>query len=112
MMIITRVRRNGRVDLVIVLAEENIERIRRYDPAQFDYSTLPVDSSLRRPETVAVAFATAAELGEIERMSASDSDWKEKALKLLSRGFEFRPDLGDHDFGPTVLGKPTEGAKQ
>lgn len=111
-MMIARLRRNGTVDLVMVLSDENIERMKRYDPAQMPWATLPLEFSTRRPHTIGVAYATAAELVEIERMSLSDPDWKEKALMMLSRGFEFRPDLGDHDFGPTVLGKTTEGTKQ
>lgn len=112
MMLITRVRRNGRVDVLIVLAQENWERICRYDPAQINWALLPPEYSTRRPETIGVAFATAEEQAEIERLSQTDPDWKEKAFKLLSRGFKFRPDLGDHDFGPTVLGQPTKGVKQ
>jgi hypothetical protein len=112
MMLLSRIRRNGDVDLVVVLADENIERIKRYDPAQIPWAQLPKEISMRRPHTIGVAYATADELKVIERMSASDPDWKEKALVMLSRGFEFRPDLGDHDFGPVVLGKPTEGPKQ
>ena len=112
MIVISRVRRSGRVDFVIVLAEENIERIRRYDPVMVSYQQLPAEYSLRRPESISVTYATAAELVEIERMSAVDPDWKNNALKMLSRGFEFRADLGDHDFGPVVLGKPPEGTKQ
>lgn len=112
-MLITRVRNNGRVDIVIVLADENIERMKRYDPAEIVWADLPSEYSSRRPGAVAVAFATAEDQAEIERMSRTDPEnWKERALKLISRGFEFRPDLGDHDFGPTVLGKPTEGPKQ
>lgn len=112
MILLTKVRRNGRVDMAIVLTEENIERIRRYDPAEVNWTELPPDYAMRGPQTIGVAFATAKELAEIERMSTSDPDWKEKAFKMISRGFEFRPDLGDHDFGPTALGKPTPGVKQ
>ena len=112
MMMIALVRRTGSVDLLMVLSDENIERIKRYDPAQMPWETLPIEYAMRRPHTIGVAYATAEELAEIERLSASDPGWKEKALKMLSRGFEYRPDLGDHDFGPTVLGKPTEGTKQ
>jgi hypothetical protein len=112
MMLISRVRRNGRVDVVIVLSDDNIERIRKYDPAQVEWMQLPDEICHRSPQTIGIAFATADELREIERLSVADADWKEKALKMLSRGFEYRPDLGDHDFGPTVLGKPTPGVKQ
>lgn len=112
MILLTRVRRNGRVDMLIVLAQENIERIRQYDCAEVIWSQLPPEYSQRRPGTIGVGFATAAELFEIERMSATDPDWKEKAFKLLTRGFIFKPEAGDHDFGPTKLGEPTEGTKQ
>jgi len=112
MMLISRVRRNGKVDIVIVLAEENIERIKVYDPALVEWHQMPHEVSMRVPQLIAVAFATADELKQIESWSVSDPEWKQKALDLLSRGFKFRPDKGDHDFGPTVLGKPTEGVKQ
>ncbi len=112
MMLLTQVRRNGTVDLLIVMDQESIERIRAYDPAEVLWGSLPTEYSTRRPHTIGVGFATAAELFEIEHMSKSDPDWKEKAFKMICRGFEFHPEKGDHDFGPTVLGKPTEGPKQ
>lgn len=110
-MLISRVRRNGDVDVVIVLAEENIERLKRYDPAQVQWHELPSEIRNRRPHCIGLVYATAEELLQIERLSQTDPAWKEKVITLLSRGFQFRPDLGDHDFGPTVLGKPTEGVK-
>ena len=113
MMLLTQVRRNGTVDLVIVLDETSIDRIKRYDPAEVQWPLLPAMYSSRRPATIAVAFATKSDQAEIERMAASgDPDWKEKAIKFISRGFQYRPDQGDHDFGPTVLGEPTKGPKQ
>ena len=112
MILLTRVRRNGTVDLAIVLDQQGIDRIQRYDAAEVLWDQLPPDYKMRRPHTIGVAFATAEEHKEIERLSQTDPDWKEKAFQLVTRGFQFRPDLGDHDFGPTVLGKPTEGPKQ
>jgi hypothetical protein len=96
MMMITSVRRNGRVDVVIVLSEENIERIRRYDPMDINWDETPSDIRTRLPQTIGVAYATQEELTTIEKMSASDPDWKEKALAMLSRGFDSRADLGDY----------------
>jgi hypothetical protein len=110
--LLTQVRRNGHVDLVIVLDEQGIERIKQYDPAEIPWSELPPDISLRGPATIAVAFCTAAEQKEIERMSLSDPDWKTKAIEMVSRGFKFRPEAGDHDFGPTMLGQRTKWVKQ
>jgi hypothetical protein len=112
MILLPRIRRNGRVDLLIVLDEESFSRIRTYDPAEVLWDQLGYQYSTRRPATIGVTFCSAGEQEEIERMSATDPDWKEKAYTLLTRGFKFQPDKGDHDFGPTVLGKPTEGSKQ
>jgi hypothetical protein len=112
MIILPRVRRNGRVDLLIALDQESISRMQRYDHAEVLWDQLGFEYSSRRPATIGITFCSAAEMKDIERMSVTDPDWKEKAYKLLTRGFEFRPDKGDHDFGPTVLGKPTEGTKQ
>jgi hypothetical protein len=111
MMLLTRVRRNGTVDLLIALDDENIERIRQYDYAEVVWPQLPREYSMRRPSTIGITFCTKEEQEQIAVMSNTDPEWKEKAFKLLTRGFEFKPDRGDNDFGPTVLGKPTEGVK-
>ena len=112
MIILTRIRRNGTVDLLIALAEENIERIRQYDAAEVIWPQLPREYAMRRPSTIGITFCTQEEQDYIQRSSATDPDWQEKAFALLTRGFEFKPDKGDHDFGPHALGKPTEGTKQ
>lgn len=112
MMLLTQLRRNGTVDLCIVLDADSVARIQKYDQAEVVWSQLPPEYSMRRPHTIAVAFATADEQKQIERLSETDPDWKDKAFALVTRGFQFRPELGDHDFGPTILGKPTEGTKQ
>jgi hypothetical protein len=112
MMIIARTRRNGTVDLLIALDDENIERIRKYDHAEVIWPQLPPEYSMRKPSTIGITFCTKEEQDQIARMANTDPDWKEKTFALLTRGFEFKPDKGDHDFGPVVLGKPTEGPKQ
>lgn len=113
MIILTKLRRNGTVDLLIVLTQESIERIRAYDPAEIIWSQLPPEYSMRKPHVIGVGFCTEPEQKEIERLSNSgDPNWKEKAFAMISRGFAYKPEAGDHDFGPTVLGKPTEGPKQ
>jgi hypothetical protein len=112
MMIVHKVRRNGTVDILIVLAEGNIERIKHYDPAEIMWDQMPAEVSQRRPHTIGITFATQTELDQIERDSAIDPDWKRKAFDWLTRGFNYRPEMGDHDFGPIVLGEPTKGPKQ
>ena len=112
MIILARIRRNGTVDLLIALTEENIERIKQHDAAEVIWPQLPAEYAMRRPTTIGITFCSAEEQAQIERMSNTDPAWNEKAFAMLTRGFEFKPDRGDHDFGPTALGKPTEGPKQ
>ena len=112
MLMITRIRRNGTVDLMIALGEENIARIQHYDPAEVMWHQLPTELRNRIPNCIAVGFCTADEQREIERLAMTDPNWKQKAFDKLSRGFVFQPEKGDHDFGPTVLGEKTEGTKQ
>lgn len=106
------VRRNGAVDFLIALDEESLARIREHDPFEIMWSQLPSEYSLRRPKTIGITFVSQQEQAEIERMSTTDPDWKQKAFDLLTRGFKYKPEAGDHDFGPVVLGEPTEGKKQ
>lgn len=112
MILITRVRRNGTVDLLIVLAEENIERIHQYDPVEITWSQMPSEVSMRRPGAIGITYASAEEQKQIEQDSVSDPKWKETWFERLTRGWKFQPDKGDHDFGPTVLGESTKGPKQ
>lgn len=113
MLLLTTLRRNGTVDLFIALDEPSVDRLKEHDPAEVYWRELPPDYSMRLPNTISIGFCTKEDQAEIERMSASgDPDWKKKAFEFLGRGFKFRPELGDHDFGATLLGKPTEGPKQ
>lgn len=110
MLLLAKVRSNGTADLLIVLSDENIERVRHYDPVEVLWRELPKEYAMRRPHTIAVTYCTPAEEAQLLQQSVSDPDWRAKAFAALTRGFEVKP--GDHDFGPTVLGKPPEGTKQ
>jgi hypothetical protein len=112
MFVLTLLLRNGKVDMLIVLDETSIDRIRKYDPAEIQWQQLPKEYSMRQPATIGITFATAEEQKEIERMSQTDPEWKKKAFQMLTRGFQYQPELGDHGFGPISLDKPTKGTKQ
>ena len=81
--------------IFLVLQDENFERIKNYDPAEFDTRKVSdefLDLILR---DVIIAYATAEEAAKFIQMVMDDRGIE--AMKMLSRNFAFRPDKGDHD---------------
>jgi hypothetical protein len=79
--------------LVIILEESSIERMRRADPFQVDCADF--DKHLVNPR---ICICLEHDRNKLARFINSNdmrglSEW-------LTRGFEYRPDLGDHDEGP------------
>lgn len=81
-------------DLFIVLEEENLTRLKEYDPAEILTSRLGSFANLKvrgfyiyyaSPEEV-LQVASCQNLGEVAA-----------CLKNLSRGWKFRPEQGDND---------------
>jgi hypothetical protein len=89
------------VNLVIVLGDDNIQRIKQYDQAEIIWQELPWKYSSRRPHTIAVAYATADEMQAIDGLAREGK--QQEAIDLVTRGFQFRPDQGDHDRGPELI---------
>jgi hypothetical protein len=109
MILLTAQRKDGTVNLVIVLGDENVERIKQHDAAEVIWQQLPWKYSSRLPHTIGIAYATSQEMQNIEQLAREGKN--QEAIDLVTRGFRYRPELGDHDFGPTVLGEPTKGVK-
>jgi hypothetical protein len=109
MLMLTAVRADGSMDLLIVLGDDNMERVKQYDPAQIEWHKLPQYFSRRLLNIVAVGYATASEMEQIKGLASQGR--QAEAFALVTRGFKYRPEAGDHDFGPTLLGRPTEGVK-
>jgi hypothetical protein len=70
--------------LVIVLDEENIERIQQADPFDFDGRKVPTVLTLAMPLQITVAYATKAELDKIVAMQQHP----DLLMEYLSRGFK------------------------
>jgi len=79
-------------NLYIIMEQDNLDRIRAYDPAVIETSKFPPDWKHLLVNEVVLMFATAEEI----KASASTRNVPEM-LNNLSRGFKYRPDLGDHD---------------
>lgn len=87
MMLMTRTRLTGEVDLILILAKDDLEQVENYEPISVNWRELPPEVNRCRANRVTVAFATAEELKEIERMRLADAvNWQVNVLNMLSRG--------------------------
>jgi hypothetical protein len=82
---------------LVVLKADNVKRIMQYDPAEVMPSKMGAPWNTLRLTEVHITYATdKEEMAAIARCKGGDV---KGAMKLLTRGFKFRPDQGDHD-GP------------
>ena len=93
------------MDLLIVLEDDNISRIKEHDSAEVKWSQLGAFCTMK-PRIIGISYASAEEVARLHELIGADD--VVGALKLLTGGFKFRPELGDHDFGPISL----KGSKQ
>lgn len=92
----------GHFNIFVVLEDENLRRMKAYDPAQFALDKLPGEWRSRKLNVVIIGYATPADLAHVKHLA--DAGVPDAVLVFLSRGFAFRPDLGDSD-------KPYESRK-
>lgn len=82
-------------DLFVILEDENIERIKNYDPAELVGKSLGSPWIYLRIRNVIILYATA---DETRRLSeCANKPATVDMLRHLSRGWEHRPDKGDSD---------------
>lgn len=84
--------------VVVILDPGTVERMKVGDPAEAVLRDAP--TNLVNP-TILICLEEPGP--EFDRVMAS-GDLK-KVLEYLRRGFQFRPDLGDHDRGPESVAK-------
>jgi hypothetical protein len=99
--------------ILITLEPTNIERIQRYDPGVIQHAEIiamvPKLASLKLRDIIIGFIADDDEL--IKFREITDSKGLFAGLSFLNRGFEMRPDLGDHDNGPTRVINLVKGPK-
>jgi hypothetical protein len=78
--------------LAVILSEENIRLIKNYDPAEVVLSTIKGELpwTYLMLKDVVIGYATGEELKTIDALLAEDK-WR-AALRLISRGYRFRPE--------------------
>ena len=86
--------------LFVILSDDNINRIKSYDPAEIHLPDMGKDFNRLDLKGVNIMYASNE---EIEEMIKNPRDVVKMILKL-ARGWSFRPDLGDHDGPPVSFG--------
>lgn len=81
--------------LFVILEDDNIERIRHYDPAQVMPDKMGAEWADLKLDAVIIGYATHEEIQDLQ--SCQNSKALEAALKNLERGFAYRPEKGDYD---------------
>jgi hypothetical protein len=84
------------MDLFVILEDDNIERIKQYDPAEIVRSNLGPMARLTI-RNVVIMYASKADIATV--MPMFENGDPNQAMRHLSRGFRYRPDAGDHDDG-------------
>lgn len=82
-------------NVVVILEDENIERIKEHDPAEIHTKLFADKFASRELKGVMVAYASPSEKENL--IALVEQGDLPKVFSILSRGFKFRPEKGDHD---------------
>lgn len=86
---------SNRAALLIVLEDDNLARIKEYDPASVELNKMPVAFRDVRFTEIHVMYATPEEIQQVQELGADGK--MDEALRILTRGWQYRPEQGDHD---------------
>lgn len=82
-------------DIFVVFDDDNLSRIKVYDPAQIDLRKFPAPMQRLLVRCVHIMFANDQETRDL--CSTHDIVSLLAKLRNLGRGFQFRPECGDND---------------
>lgn len=91
----------NKLSLLIVLEDDNVARIKEHDCAEIHWNQVQRMYPRMTPATIGIAYATPSEMVQIQAFIEKDD--VKSAIKLLTVGFKYRPEAGDHDFGPVSI---------
>ena len=86
----------GGKDILIVLGPENVERIQEKDPFQVDCASMPGFPFWAG--IIQIGYVTEAEMVQCTQLARQGK--LQDAIKLVTSGWRYRPELGDHDLPP------------
>lgn len=87
--------------------DEGLERMKAYDPGEVIVRDFGSPFTNLQLKDIIVGYYTAKDFEEIQRLGAAGKGLE--ALRLLTRGWAFRPEKGDYDGGKPLSLLPDEG---
>lgn len=100
-LILSRNNSRGTRDILIILGPDNIDRMKEKDPFEVRCWEFPWKEPLG---IITISYATDAEMTQVTQLARQGKT--DEAMQLAigtTTGFQYRPDLGDHDRGPQRL---------
>ncbi len=82
--------------------DEGIKRLQAYDPGELALQKLSKPWTDMQLRDVLIGYCTAADMEECMQVMRREGDVK-VILRHLSRGWRYRPELGDNDGPPSSL---------
>lgn len=82
-------------NVFVILEDTNMERLKKFDPAQLGIEKMGPPWTSLKLNTVLIGYCPAEEMPHVDALFQQRK--AQEALQFLSRGFEFRQDLGDND---------------
>jgi hypothetical protein len=93
--------------LIMVLDEENVERLQQNDPIDFTMGRSPVPLVLTLPLKLMITYAKKEELAKIEAMV----EFPDELIKYLRRGYKETAADRERDKGYQPIGTKTSGTQ-
>lgn len=95
---------NFQFNVMVVIEDENLERMKAYDPAQLAIDKLGFPWSTLTVKTVLIVHATPADLKHIDELARTGQ--AVRAVEYMSKGFTYDPGKGDNDDPYKPVRKP------
>jgi hypothetical protein len=92
--------------LFVILNDENIERIREYDPGEVVLSQMPAKWQRLKLKDIVLMFCPQEDVPKF--IELVNKEGPQAGLKMLARGFRHRPDRGDDDEYKSLREPPEE----
>lgn len=86
---------------MIVLEQGGIDRIKEYDPAQLRINDLTEPFKSMKLDEIHITYGTKEDIVYCTAQEQGAAGLK-KVLQHLTRGWKYRPELGDNNQGPQL----------
>lgn len=88
--------------LVVALSSDSLDRVRNYDPCELPLHRMGDPFNRLKCREVHITHYTEEDSLEVLRLVNVEHNSK-AAIRLLTRGWKYRPDMGDNDLPPYTM---------